>query len=103
MFTRSNDRLKATMEKCRPIRSGGLLVPIVYKWQWGELVLMKGQEDDMAYYLYRRDSLQGKYCVVKWDGMEVLCTCQTEKGARRVCRELNALSVINNTIERGEV
>lgn len=88
----SNEFLLKRWANLTPIKSwSGTDVPVVVGWEWGELVLMTKQCDGGAYYVYRRESVQGKFAVVKLWGLEVLCTSQTLKGALRVCKELNAI------------
>lgn len=95
----ANDKMLAKWAKSVPIKSGfGFLVPVCMAWEWGQLVLMPNQKDGGRYYVYRRESVQGKFCVVKLGGLaEVLCTAQTLKGAFCVCEELNTLVKCNAT------
>jgi len=88
----SNEFLLKRWSNCVPVKSWlNIMVPITVAWEWGELVMMTGQEDGGAYYVYRRKSVQGKFAVVKLEGLKVLCTSQTLKGALAVCKELNDL------------
>lgn len=70
----------------------GISMPTVVHWKWGPLNLIGEQKDDMRYYLYRRDSVQGKWCVVRVTDKKVICTCQTQYGGYEACAELNALA-----------
>ena len=70
----------------------GLSLPAVVPWVWGELHLVGKQKDDMRYYLYRREAVQGKWCVLRVSDKKVICTCQTLHGGYEVCDELNALA-----------
>jgi len=81
---------KATL-KCIPTVCG-LSIPKVIPWQWGPLNLIGFKKDDLRYYLYRRDAVQGKWCVLRMTDKKVICTCQTLRGGYEVCDELNALA-----------
>lgn len=74
----------------------GQSVPVVIDWEWGRgSVLVPQQSPGLFYYVYRRESVQGKFMVVKvrWNGVafDVIGCEQTLRGALSVCGELNSL------------
>lgn len=79
--------LKKWKDNIAPVAFDCKQVHIIVDWVWGKLVLMTKQRNGRMYYVYRRDAVQGKFVVVNVKDYTVVCTCQTEKGARACCDE----------------
>ena len=84
-------RMLKVAERGRVPKVFGIGIDREIPWEWGPLYLLGGQGDDLRYYLYKRDAVQGKWCVVRICDRKVICTCQTCHGGATVCAELNAL------------